>query len=413
MRILHVIAQKPDNTGSGVYLTSLVKAFDRAGHKQAVIAGVTADDPCAFPKSTRFYPVYFESDQLPFSVVGMSDVMPYASTRYRDITPEMLEQFEQAFVSTLKQAVEEFKPDQIFCHHLYLLTAIVRETVSDVPVHAFCHSTDLRQIKQHNLERNRIISGVQKVDHILSLHHAQAADIVDVFNIPVHRINVVGIGYDAHRFKPSENTKSQKNTHTNILFAGKIAEKKGVLSLLRALEKSGLNPEHTTLRLAGGHSNEQEYQEALDLATHSSYSIEFLGRLTQDELAAEYQRADIFVLPSFFEGLPLVVIEALACGCKVVVTDLPGVRPWIEAQAPEAPVRYVTPPDLCNTDEPVAETLPAFEQRLADALSASAADTPHKVCLNHLSWDSLVKNLVEEGNQKSACAENDDSLRTV
>ena len=36
--------------------------------------------------------------------------------------------------------------------------------------------------------------------------------------------------------------------------------------------------------------------------------------------------AHVFVLPSFYEGLPLVLVEALACGCRLVCTDLPGVR---------------------------------------------------------------------------------------
>lgn len=64
------------------------------------------------------------------------------------------------------------------------------------------------------------------------------------------------------------------------------------------------------------------------------YPVEFLGKLPQPELAKEYQRSDIFVLPSFFDGLPLTVIEAIACGDKVVVTDLPGIQDWLKEQAP-------------------------------------------------------------------------------
>lgn len=46
-----------------------------------------------FVWNDNFYPVQFESELLPFPVVGMSDVMPYPSTRYRDLTDEMFAQW--------------------------------------------------------------------------------------------------------------------------------------------------------------------------------------------------------------------------------------------------------------------------------------------------------------------------------
>ena len=93
MRILSITAQKPNSTGSGVYLTELVKEYALKGHEQAVVAGVYRDDAVEFPRDVRFYPVYFESGKLPYPIVGMSDEMPYRSTRYCDMTPEMTEMF--------------------------------------------------------------------------------------------------------------------------------------------------------------------------------------------------------------------------------------------------------------------------------------------------------------------------------
>ncbi len=85
--------------------------------------------------------------------------------------------------------------------------------------------------------------------------------------------------------------------------------------------------------------------------------VEFAGRLETHELVRAYQNADIFVLPSFFEGLPLVVVEALACGCRVVVSDLPGIRPWLEGHVPDAPVVFVRPPRMRTADDPCPEEL--------------------------------------------------------
>ena len=134
MKILSVTAQKPDSTGSGIYLTELVRGFKKKGITQSVIAGVTKADQVCLPEGVSFYPVYFESEQLPYPITGMSDEMPYPSTRYSDLTEEMTEMFRNAFGEVLKKAVEELDPDVILCHHLYLLTAIVRELFPDKKV---------------------------------------------------------------------------------------------------------------------------------------------------------------------------------------------------------------------------------------------------------------------------------------
>ena len=81
MRILSITAQKPNSTGSGVFLTELVKELAAKGHEQAVVAGVYKEDKTEVPENTKVYPVIFKSEELPFPIAGMSDEMPYESTR--------------------------------------------------------------------------------------------------------------------------------------------------------------------------------------------------------------------------------------------------------------------------------------------------------------------------------------------
>ena len=136
MKILSITAQKPHSTGSGTYLTELVRSFDRTGCRQAVVCGVYPDDNIDFPDSVACYPVFFsrsseESGNISFPVTGMSDIMPYESTRYRDLTPVMINEFEEAFIAAVDKAVNELDPDLIICHHLFLLTALVRKHFPD------------------------------------------------------------------------------------------------------------------------------------------------------------------------------------------------------------------------------------------------------------------------------------------
>ena len=66
MRILSITAQKPNSTGSGVYLTELVKEYALLGHEQAVVAGVYREDKVELPDGVDFYPVYFCEKGLPY-----------------------------------------------------------------------------------------------------------------------------------------------------------------------------------------------------------------------------------------------------------------------------------------------------------------------------------------------------------
>ena len=398
MKILSVTAQKPNSTGSGIYLTELVKAMDEEGHEQAVVAGINREDAIELPDRVGFYPVYFEQEDLPYPIVGMSDEMPYVSTRYCDLTPEMTEQFKNAFVNVLKKAVEELNPDVILCHHLYLLTAIVREHFPGRRVYGFCHNTDLRQMQKNSLETEYIRTQICALDRVYALQQAQKVKILEIYGLDPAKVQVVGTGYNSEVFWTDGPKKSSLDGKIRIAYAGKIAEKKGVMSLMRALRQLPYREEELEVLLAGGAGNQKEYQEIVELSKLCACKVKFLGKLTQPELAKVYNACDIFVLPSFFEGLPLTVIEALACGDRVVMTELPGIREWMKETVPGADIRYVRLPEMRNADEPVLEELPAFEQRLKDVLEECIeAGETNSADVSNISWETIACEVVREG----------------
>ena len=398
MRILSITAQKPNSTGSGVYLTELVKEFALQGHEQAVVAGIYRDDEVELPDGVEFYPVYFCSERLPYDIVGMSDEMPYKSTRYCDMTPEMVEQFRASFFEVISPLVEQFQPDLILCHHLYLLTAFVRQWFPNKKIYGFCHNTDLRQMQKMDLERTFIAEQIRKLDRIFVPQTAQRDGVVDIYQVDIEKTMIVGMGYNNKIFYVTG--EKPKDGVTRLVFAGKIAEKKGVMSLIRSLSLLGKKAPHVQkgalqVYLAGSAGNETEYREIQRLAEECPYEIHFLGRLAQPALAKVYNECDIFTLPSFFDGLPLTVIEALACGDRVVVSDLPGIQAWLGEYAPGADVRYVTMPQMRNTDEPVPESLPEFEERLAKALLQSIHTKERKIAdVSKISWEGIAKKVL-------------------
>ncbi|MDL2295323.1 glycosyltransferase family 4 protein [Lachnospiraceae bacterium OttesenSCG-928-E19] len=374
-------------------MTELVNGFQNQDIKQAVVCGLGPGDGHEFKTEIPVYPVYFETEQLPFRVTGMSDEMPYPSTRYCDLTDIQVVEFRTVFLKEIRKAIEEFCPDIILCHHLYLLTAFVREAFPTHKVFGVCHGSDLRQIRKNKLEREFIKKQIANLDGIFALHDVQKKEIEEIYCYNENRVTVIGVGYNERIFYQT-NRRAMKPP-MQIIFAGKISEKKGVFSLLRSMEYLQYEKQEVILKLAGGSGAENEFQEIRHLAAKNKYPVEFLGKLTQKELAEEFNRCHLFVLPSFYEGLPLVTVEAMACGLNVVVTDLPGIQEWLAKRVEGNTVVYVKPPQMKDADVPVEEELEDFEKRLGKAITeALEKQQAPSYDLMQISWNGVCEKIL-------------------
>jgi len=415
MKILSIITQKPSSTGSGIYLTEILKSYQHLGEEQAVICGVTKEDRLPDIPSVDFFPVYYESEELPYPVLGMSDEMPYNSTRYKDLTKEMLEQFERAFSKKLEEVMSVFSPDLILCHHLYLLTALVREKCPQIPIFAFCHNTDLRQMEKHDLEKERIVRNIQKLDKIFTPKEAQRQEVLRLYGVEPEKVINIGIGYNAEvlglptgdvlsphgiprrrEIRSASGEKYAKGEYWDLLFAGKLGEKKGVFSLLRSLEALyQKGRKNFRLFMVGDNGNQEEKEAVFALAKTCNYPIYFLGRLDYSDLIPWYEFSDCFLLPSFFDAVPMTVIESLACGNKVVLTALEGLEDFFTENLPTAPIFFVELPPRKNADEIPEEVLPVFEERLEKQI-AQCMDSEYSkmISMGNLSWDGIAEKVL-------------------
>jgi len=132
---------------------------------------------------------------------------------------------------------------------------------------------------------------------------------------------VVNNGVDSDYFRPSAYT---KRDYVNILFVSRLIERKGlqyvIPHMLEIEEKSG---KQVYLTVVG----DGPYRDTLiDLSYKNGIQekINFVGHKSHDEILAFYQDADMFILPSSREGMPNVVLEAMACGLPIVMTPCQG-----------------------------------------------------------------------------------------
>lgn len=115
----------------------------------------------------------------------------------------------------------------------------------------------------------------------------------------------------------------------HLVFVGRLAAVKGVAMLLNAVAK--LAPGHPDLRLTLiGDGPERAGLETLSRDLGVEGHVTFAGARTQDEVAETLATANLFVLPSFAEGVPVVLMEAMAARLPVITTRIAGIPELVE-----------------------------------------------------------------------------------
>ena len=201
MKILHVLAQLPQRTGSGIYFTNIINGFKGYNDiEQACLYGTTEEYDIDIINKEYQFEVVFQSEKLPFPIVGMSDVMPYRSILYSEMTDKIRELWKEAFTSRLYEIKENFNPDIIISHHLWMLTSIVCDIFKDRKIIGICHNTDLRQAEKNPDMKEKYVRGLERLDKIFSLSSSQKDKIVKIYGYDKNKIIYLGAGYNEKLF---------------------------------------------------------------------------------------------------------------------------------------------------------------------------------------------------------------------
>ena len=305
MRVLHVLAQLPAKTGSGVYFTNVIEGLESFNHEQAALYGTSPEHN--FNILDTVYEVEFEGKDLDFPIVGMSDIMPYNNTLYKDMTEEMVNSWENAFREKLLKAKEEFNPDVIITHHLWMLSSIVCEIFNDRKILGVCHNTDIRQAEKNPVMKEKYVLNLDKLDKVLALSSGQIDEIAKVFNYPKENIINIGAGYNEKVFFPLK--EYPKKDKVEIIYAGKFDESKGFFELIKAFRILETKVDNVEIELIG--NLKKEDRDRVERLVGDSKNINIYNAMDQVHLGEIMREKDIFILPSYFEGLGLIAVEAL------------------------------------------------------------------------------------------------------
>ncbi|MDD2557927.1 MAG: glycosyltransferase family 4 protein [Desulfuromonadaceae bacterium] len=370
MKILHILSQIPSFTGSGTYLQATMQHASRYGYTNYLLAGVPANFefaahcgslPCLEPELIRF------GQDIDLQIVGMSDVMPYPSAKFCELDADELLRYEACFDTRLQQAVARWQPDLIHAHHLWLLTSLARQRFPDIPLVASCHGSDLRQFHACGHLQPQVMRGCRNIDAVCALSLEQKHQIIDTYEIPSEKIHIVGAGYNSTLFQAAATNTSANvpaNTPINIIYAGKLSRAKGVPWLIHALHQITDTEWHFHLV---GEGSGAEKEEIVALSETLGTQATLHGSVTPEHLADLFKASHLFVLPSFYEGVPLVVLEALGCKCRVVTTNLPGIAEVFNTLKCDW-IQRIELPKMESIDRPRSDAEAGFIHRLEQSI---------------------------------------------
>ncbi len=398
--LIHVLGQRPACTGSGMYLQACYREADRREYDQKVVAAAqqgSGRSDCEDFKDD-FLPVEFMSEGLSFPIFGMSDNMPYRSRTYASMSAGEKELVLDAYLDRIEKAAADMDEPVILCHHLWLVTSAAARRFEEYRVIGISHGTGLRQLQKNPRFADEVREGVAHLDKIFALNRHQQRLIAEKLDYDRDEGVLTGLGYSPSSFFfPSEDEleKRRRRDGNEIAYVGKLSRSKGVHSLLRACDN--LRRDDVKLTLIGSGQG-RERDEIEKLADEVSCSVEMTGLLPQDEVGRRLRRADLFCLPSFYEGFALVLLEALACGLRVVSSDIPGVARYLPDIIEESgAVEFVELPPMKDVDVPDEEELAGYERRLSTSLSRQLEQTGDLNFLEDEKYRQVVKSLSWSG----------------
>jgi len=133
--------------------------------------------------------------------------------------------------------------------------------------------------------------------------------------------DVIPNGVDTEVFYPSVKEESDE---FKILFVSRLIERKGLQFIIPQLKKIQDSTEKSVKLIVVGDGPYRETLERIAEENHVSDIVEFVGQKGKEEIVPFYQNADLFILPSSKEGMPNVVLEAMACGLPIIMTPCEG-----------------------------------------------------------------------------------------
>ena len=188
-------------------------------------------------------------------------------------------------------------------------------------------------VEEKNLAHLRRVvpRSIKEADFIITISEAVKAELVKEFSLSPEKCIITTIPPDPKYLIKNDNEIHKKYgipTEKFIYFIGNLEPRKDLPTLVEAYRKlpKSIKNEYS-LVMAGGHGWKTEKSlNAIKSAQKDGDNVIHVGFIGNDDGAAFYQKATMFVMPSIYEGFGMPILEAMASECPVIASDIPVLR---------------------------------------------------------------------------------------
>jgi glycosyltransferase involved in cell wall biosynthesis len=215
----------------------------------------------------------------------------------------------------------------------------------------------------------------KKADAVVVVSQENKRDIMAQYGIPQNKVRVIHNGINPDRFKASELDGNR------IIYVGRLHERKGVDRLLMSFKKV-LDEMKAELVIVGSGEMEghlKELARKLDIEE----SVRFCGFVDDEDIPGLYASSSLFVMPSYYEGFGIVLLEAMASGLPVVATATGGAPELVENEKN----------GFLATHENMHKSIISLLQDRA--LMRNCGSNNRKKAIGNFSWDAIAERTIE------------------
>ena len=250
----------------------------------------------------------------------LSEISKYAEVRILAVKNK----FNPRVILNLRKLIKQIQPDIIHTHlfqaRFYTTIAYLfsRRTI------LITHKHNNVNLKKHNIFILLEMASILFNKKVIAISQSVKKSLMKFEFVPSKKIFVVQNGIDFQKFYKSAVSKRYSNNKPMIIgTVCRLEPQKGISYLLLAMKIILAKFPHTRLEIVGDGSLLGELRD-LTKKLGISNSVFFFGKFA--EVIPFYNRMDIFVLPSLYEGFGIVLLEAMASQVPVVATNVDGIK---------------------------------------------------------------------------------------
>jgi glycosyltransferase involved in cell wall biosynthesis len=238
--------------------------------------------------------------------------------------------FRSSVRQTFARVLDEFHPDIVFAPWVYPdgWAAVELGHSASLPVAIKAHGSDIRLLGRYPGRRRRTAEALQRADGVIAVSKELSGQMIDLHVAP-EKIHVTYSGVDSKLFHPGSMVEARVRLglpeHGSILlFIGNLLPVKGIDVLVDACSLLAQNGTQFTCYLVGQGPLRPTLERQID-RLQLGERVRLMGPRPHDQLPDWFRAATVFVLPSRSEGLPTVLLEALASGTPYVASRVGGI----------------------------------------------------------------------------------------